>query len=364
MRTYPLQSMTIEQAQQKQFRLVDIICQHFPGSDFLTQGDLGLVPDLNQPKITQRVECVLADFFGVEAAVLVGGAGTGALRASLAAVLKSNETILIHDAPIYPTTQVSLEHMGIQTVTADFNRLDMVKKLIEIQRPKACLIQHTRQKMEDSYHLSDVIHLMNSFQIPTIIDDNYAVMKVPEIGCEFGASLSTFSSFKLLGPVGVGVIVGEQTWITKIRATMYSGGSQVQGFQSMEVLRGLVFAPVAHAIQAKVNDELVERLNQGEISSVKRAFLANAQSKVLLVEFNQPIAKQVLAKAKDLGALPYPVGAESRFEIPPLFYRVSGTFREAAPDLEQYMIRINPNRGGAETIMRILRKSCDELNNS
>ena len=361
MKTYPLQSMTMDQAQQKQFRLVDIICQHFPGSDFLTQGDLGLVPGLNQPQITQRVEQVLADFFSAESAALVGGAGTGALRVGLAAMLKSGETLLVHDAPIYPTTRVSIEQMGLQVIAVNFNQLAEVEKVIAAHSPKACLIQHTRQKMDDSYHLPDVIELMNFSQIPTIIDDNYAVMKTSQIGCEANASLSTFSSFKLLGPAGVGVVVGEQQWISKIRATMYSGGSQVQGYQAMEVLRGLVFAPVTHAVQAGVNDELVVRLNQGEIRAVKHAFLANAQSKVLLVEFNQPIAKQVLAKAAEMGALPYPVGAESRFEIPPLFYRVSGTFREAAPDLEERMIRINPNRSGAETIMRILRNSCSEL---
>lgn len=360
MKTYPLQSMTMEQAQQKQFRLVDIICQHFPGSDFLTQGDLGLVPGLNQPQITQRVEHVLADFFSAEAAALVGGAGTGALRAGLAAILKPSETLLVHDAPIYPTTRVSIEQMGIQVILADFNQLADVKRVIALRRPQACLIQHTRQKIDDRYHLADIIELMNENNIPTIIDDNYAVMKVSLIGCEAKASLSTFSSFKLLGPAGVGVIAGEQQWISKIRASMYSGGSQIQGYQAMEMLRGLVFSPVTHAVQARVNDELVARLNKGEVSAVKHAFLANAQSKVLLVEFNQPIAKQVLAKAKELGALPYPVGAESRFEIPPLFYRVSGTFLEASPELEQRVIRINPNRSGTETIMRILRESCGE----
>jgi hypothetical protein len=36
-----------------------------------------------------------------------------------------------------------------------------------------------------------------------VTDDNYAVMKVPRIGCQCGADLSCFSLFKLLGPGGV-----------------------------------------------------------------------------------------------------------------------------------------------------------------
>ncbi|HAN8006640.1 TPA: aminotransferase, partial [Escherichia coli] len=88
MKTFPLQSLTLNEAQQKQFALVDTICRHFPGSEFLTGGDLGLTPGLNQPRITQRVEQVLADAFHAPAAALVQGAGTGAIRAALAALLK------------------------------------------------------------------------------------------------------------------------------------------------------------------------------------------------------------------------------------------------------------------------------------
>ncbi|HEA8499567.1 TPA: hypothetical protein RXP36_002994, partial [Escherichia coli] len=68
MKTFPLQSLTLIEAQQKQFALVDTICRHFPGAEFLTSGDLGLTPGLNQPCITQRVEQVLADAFHAQAA--------------------------------------------------------------------------------------------------------------------------------------------------------------------------------------------------------------------------------------------------------------------------------------------------------
>ncbi|EJD6490800.1 hypothetical protein M0L06_RS11770 [Citrobacter koseri] len=67
--------------------------------------------------------------------------------------------------------------------------------------------------------------------------------------------------------------------------------------------------------------------------------------------------EKVLEEAQKRGALPYPVGAESKYEIPPLFYRLSGTFRAARPGLARYAIRINPNRSGEETVLRILRES-------
>ena len=90
---------------------------------------------------------------------------------------------------------------------------------------------------------------------------------------------------------------------------------------------------------------------------VKTAFLATAQSKVRIIEFFTEIADKVLQNAPKFGALPYPVGAESKYEIPPLFYRISGTFRQSDPTLEKRMIRINPNRAGAETVLRIFRES-------
>jgi hypothetical protein len=359
--TFPLASMNMEQAQQTQFRLVDTICRHFPGAEFLTLGDLGLTPGLNQPRITRQVEAVIAQFFSAEAAALVGGAGTGAIRCGLAALLKAGDSLLIHDAPVYPTTKVMAEQMGLRLICADFNRPEQIAQAVQEQRPVAALVQHTRQKIDDRYDLAQVIQQLQQLAVPSLVDDNYAVMKVAQIGCQHGATLSTFSSFKLFGPEGVGVVVGKQQAISAIRSTMYSGGGQIQGFQAMEVLRGLTFAPVMHAVQARVNDELVRRLNQGEIAQVKQAVLANAQSKVLLVEFEQPIAAAVLAHAQTLGALPYPVGAESKYEIPPLFYRLSGTFREADPSLEQRMIRINPNRSGADSIIRILRESCQAV---
>lgn len=65
----------------------------------------------------------------------------------------------------------------------------------------------------------------------------------------------------------------------------------------------------------------------------------------------------MLEEAEKLGGLPNPVGAESKYEAAPMFYRVSGTFRKADPTLEERMIRINPNRSGPDTIIRILKES-------
>ncbi|GAB6088087.1 aminotransferase class V-fold PLP-dependent enzyme [Alkaliphilus crotonatoxidans] len=360
MKTYPIQTMTLEEAKQKQFQLVDIIHQHFKGEEFLRGGDYGVVPGMGGPRTTRRVEAVLAQFFDAEAAILVRGAGTGAIRNVMNAMLAAGEKIVVHKAPIYPTTKVIIEAMGLIPQYVDYNQAEEISK-IDPDIPLA-IIQYSRQKVEDSYDMGEVIRALKQVNPDILIltDDNYVVMKAAQIGVQLGADASAFSLFKLLGPEGIGCIVGKGTIIERIRKINYSGGSQVQGHEAMEALRSLVYAPVSLAIQAEEGNKVVERLNQGEISGIESAFIANAQSRVILVKFQKPIAKAVLKEAAELGAAPYPVGAESRYEVTAMFYRVSGTFLEADPTLADYMIRINPMRSGADTIIGLLKGSLEK----
>lgn len=363
MRTYPLLSISVEDAAKLQFRIIDCITKKFEGHEILTRGDLGIIPGSNKPTITKKAEQVIADIFHAEACVLVRGAGSGAIRLGLHSMLRPGDKILVHKAPVYNTTAASLEMLNISVVEADYNDLSDIKRVMrENNDIKGALVQYTRQRPEDCYDMPQVVKIIKEYNdLPVLTDDNYAVMKVSHIGIQCGADLSCFSAFKLLGPEGVGVIVGKAVYIKKLIKENYSGGMQVQGHEALDVLRGFVYAPVALAIQAQVNEECVKRLNAGEIPHVKQAFLANAQSKVLLVEFKEDIAEKVLKEAERLGAAPNPVGAESKYEIVPMFYRISGTFRNADPTLENRMIRINPMRSGADTILRIIKEAVERV---
>jgi hypothetical protein len=362
MKTFPLPALTVKAAAAKQFALVEAITRHFSGGDFLSKGDLGLVPGLGRPRDTAAAEAVLADFFGQEDAVLLRGAGTGSLRAGLSSCFSQGKTVFIHAAPLYPTTKVSVEALGLITVEADFNKLEAAALAYRNAAADGALVQLARQKPDDSYDYEDLIAAFKNARpdLPLITDDNYAVMKVPRIGCEAGADLSCFSLFKLLGPEGIGCVTGKKVYVEKIRGTHYSGGVQVQGSEALEALRSLVYAPVALALQAEVCDEVTERLRGGEVPGVKDAFVVNAQSRVVIVELEKPDAPEVLIRAERLGAAPYPVGSESRYEITPLFYRVSGTFLKSDPALGSRMIRINPMRAGADTVLDILRQALKE----
>ncbi len=355
--TFPLKPLTIEEAIQVQFKLVDIIAQHFPNSSFLSNGDIGLVPPTGKPQATKTVEKVIANFFNAEKAILVRGAGTGSIQSALFAL--TPKTLFVHDAPLYPTTKATCESMGIAIEKSNFNDNKANIEKYNTTSADACLVQLTRQKLDDSYDYEELIKDLKQAKPhrPIITDDNYAVMKVKKIGCECGADASCFSLFKLLGPQGIGCVVGKANIIDSIQKVQYSGGMQVQGHEALDALRSLVYAPVALAIQAKVCNEIAERLNNNEVPEVKNAYVANAQSRVIIVEFSKPCMPDLIEKAALFGASQFPVGAESKYEITPLFYRVSGTFLKSDPEMAKYMLRINPMRAGADTVISILQKA-------
>lgn len=360
MKTYPLDSISIDEAIKKQFKLVEIITKNLSGKDILNLGDLGVEKENNMPIRTKKVEKILAEFFNSEDAILVRGSGTNALRLSFYALLENEKNILVHKAPIYKTSEINLKAMKLDILKYDFNNLDNLEKYILNNDIRVVLLQHTRQKLDDRYNLGEVIKYIKNINkdIKIIIDDNYAVLKTPKNGYELGADVSAFSCFKLQGPVGVGLVIGRKEIINKIRKMNYSGGSQVQGYEAMEVLRGLSLAPVLLAIQANEINKLKKILNnKEEYPYIKEVFIANAQSKVILVEFKENIAEEILKYSYELGALTHPVGAESKYDISPLIYRVSGTFLEKDPSLKFRMIRINPNRDSAENISNIIKKS-------
>lgn len=365
MNSYPIKTIDINQAIKLQHKLVDSITKEFDGLDILKTGDLGVNPLNNQPIATGKVERVLAKFFDCEDAVFVRGSGTGAIREGLASIISANENLLVHTSEIYSTSKTTIDNAGYNLVCADFNNLDEITNVISRNDIKAALIQYSRQEISDSYDIAEVINTIKKSNpsIKIITDDNYVVMKVDKIGCQLGANISAFSIFKLLGPEGIGLVVGTKEEISKIRAFHYSGGSQVQGFEAMDALRSIVLAPVQLAIQSQQIEILSKELNSGAIEDIKEAVIANAQSKVLLVHFNEKIAKKVLEESTKLGAAAYPIGSESKYEIVPMFYRLSGTMRRSNVEFEDYWIRINPMKASAETVLRILKEAIKKAKN-
>ncbi|MFE5735704.1 aminotransferase class V-fold PLP-dependent enzyme [Streptomyces celluloflavus] len=356
--TFPLATVPVDDAVATQFRLLEHVAAHFEGDELFT-ADAGVVPGLGRPRTTAKVEAVLADFFGAEDAALVQGAGTGAIRAALNAAVGAGDPLLIHRAPVYRTTDVTLRGIGVETVEADFNDPAALTEALGSGRFRWAYVQHTRQRLGDSYDPGAVLAACAEAGVRTLVDDNYAVLRVPAAGVELGADASCFSLFKLHGPEGVGAVVGARDLVARVREDNYSGGGQVQGHQALDALRALTHVPVMWAVQSRVGAEVAERLTAGEVPGVAEVRLANAQDRCLLVRLDRPVARELPATAKRFGAAPYPVGSNSRYEIAPLFYRMSSSSLDDSPGLADWTVRINPMRAGADLVIDILRRSLD-----
>lgn len=358
--TFPLATVALEDAVTRQFRLLEATAAHFEGHQ-LFEADAGVVPGPGRPRTTARVEAVLADYFGAEDAALVQGAGTGAIRAALGAALSPGDPLLIHRAPVYRTTAVTLRGLGVRTTEADFNDRTALGAALRSGAYAWAYIQHSRQRLADSYDPGEVIAACRAAGVRTVVDDNYTVMRVPASGVELGADASCFSLFKLHGPEGVGAVVGARDLVTRVRADNYSGGGQVQGHQALDALRALTHVPVMWALQSRVGTQVAARLTAGEVPGVAEVRIANAQDRCLLVRLDRPVARELPAAAARHGAAPYPVGSNSRYEIAPLVYRLSGSSLDDAPELADWTVRINPMRAGADLVIEILRRSLHDL---
>src|SRR5574341_1022097 len=360
---YPLGQLTLAEAKDIQFRMTDLLHRHLGGEQLFDAGDWGAPPELGRSRMTAVVERMLAELFDAEDAVLVRGAGTGAIRCTLMSNLLPGSRVIVHQAPFYPTTKVTFRAMGIQTVPVDFNTCEGLEEALA-QRADCVYIQHSRQLIGDSYDLESLVRRIRA-QAPSIfipVDDNYAVFQLPRIGSQLGADLSMFSTFKVLGEVGVGCVIGKKRFIDPIREDNYSGGSKVNGPEAIASYKWMIFAPVAQAIEAEVVEEVARRLNNGEVIGVVAALVANHQERVVLVEMDTSLDTQkVLRAARKHGAAPYPVGSASRHEAGALFYRLSGVMRQAEPELARRIIRINPLRAGPDTVIRILKDAIRDV---
>ena len=357
--THPLRTTTGVEARELQQRLVAGLMKHLPDAG-LFRSDVGVAPGLGRPAATAQVELALADAFPAPAAALVQGAGTGAIRAALSAGpwRSPGRRLLVHAAADYPTTAVLFADAGAELVRADANDpAAWEAALADPGCPEWVYLQHTRQQLSDSYDLGSAIEAARRHGKRVVVDDNYAVVRTPRIGAQLGAAASAFSLFKLHGPEGVAAVLGDADVLEAVHRANYSGGGQVQGHQALDAVRALVMVPLNWAAQSEASVEVAARLQAGEVPGIADTTLANAQDLCVIALLDRPVADQVRAAAAALGAAPYPVGSNSRYEIAPLVYRMSSSSLAANPELAAWSLRINPMRAGADLVVDLLRRA-------
>lgn len=360
------EQMTLAQAAAEQHRLVDAI-QRVLGSDAIFGEDYGQERTLasgsfgsgGRPVATAKVEQALSGFFGTDDVVLVHGAGTGSIRALLGS-LPPRGRVLLHEGLPYKTTAATLERMALETVTVDFNDLEALRAALHADID-ALYIQHVPHRLGDVYEIEKVIRAgreEHGGDLLVLVDDNYAAMRASKIGVHHGADGSALSLFKLLAAANVGLVAGTERVTSRIRADLASAGSQVQGPDAMDALRSLVYAPVALALQNQVVIEAAGEINHliaaGRLPYLRSAVPAHVAARAIALVFEQPIAEAFLRSAWRNGSPSRSVGEEARYDVVPLFTYLAGTFLKSAPGIQNYVARVNPLRGGTDTIVRVL----------
>ncbi len=92
MKTFPLQSLTLAEAQQKQFALVDTVCRYSPGADFLRGGRSGVKLGLTSREPPDKWRRCWRRRFMLRTRCWCRARGTGAIRAGAGRAAETGAT--------------------------------------------------------------------------------------------------------------------------------------------------------------------------------------------------------------------------------------------------------------------------------
>ncbi|GHV57220.1 cysteine desulfurase [Bacteroidia bacterium] len=137
-------------------------------------------------------------------------------------------TAMEHHANIVPW-QIQRDITGIVLKVVPISatgeiRLEDVEELIS-SRTKLIALTHVSNVLGTINPVEEVIRLAHNYNIPVLIDAAQSVQHLPmdvqALDCDFLA----FSSHKMYGPTGIGVLYGKQNWLDKLPP--YQGGGEM-----------------------------------------------------------------------------------------------------------------------------------------
>ncbi|MDR1562415.1 MAG: SufS family cysteine desulfurase [Dysgonamonadaceae bacterium] len=144
---------------------------------------------------------------------------------------KDDEIILTemeHHANIVPW-QLQKEITGIKPVFLPVNNkgeisISNLKKLIT-NKTKLVSITHVSNVLGTVNPIEEIVNIAHKYNIPVMIDAAQSIqhqeIDVQAINCDF----LVFSSHKMYGPLGVGVLYGKESWLDKLPP--YQGGGEM-----------------------------------------------------------------------------------------------------------------------------------------
>ena len=152
---------------------------------------------------------------------------------------KEGDEILItameHHSNIVPW-QIQAEDRGLKLKVAPINSegellIDEFEKLIS-DKTKLIALTHISNVLGTINPIKELIDIAHKYNVPILIDAaqsvQHAKVDVQELDCDF----LVFSSHKVYGPTGVGVLYGKEKWLNELPP--YQGGGEMISSVSFE----------------------------------------------------------------------------------------------------------------------------------
>ena len=144
-------------------------------------------------------------------------------------------TAMEHHSNIVPW-QIQAEERGLNLKVAPINSegellIDEFEKLIS-DKTKLIALTHISNVLGTINPIKELIDIAHKYNVPILIDAaqsvQHAKVDVQELDCDF----LVFSSHKVYGPTGVGVLYGKEKWLNELPP--YQGGGEMISSVSFE----------------------------------------------------------------------------------------------------------------------------------
>lgn len=162
-------------------------------------------------------------------------------------------TVMEHHADIVPWQLLQNRKPGLKIRVVDIDdkgelNLDQYRKLFNEQTVMAAFT-HISNVLGTINPVKEMTEFAHERGVPVLIDGAQASphlhLDMQEIGCDFYA----FSSHKMYGPTGIGVLYGKEEWLEKMPP--YQGGGEMIGHVSFS---GTTFADLPFKFEAGTPD--------------------------------------------------------------------------------------------------------------
>ncbi len=182
--------------------------------------------------------------------------GINLVASSFGSFLENNDEIILtvmeHHANIVPWQLLGMRKRIILKVVPIHpdGSLDMeVYRSLFSERTRMVAVTHVSNVLGTVNPIAEIVRIAHSHDVPVLVDGAQAVPHMRVDMQQLDADFYAFSSHKMYGPSGVGVLYGKEKWLQKMPP--YQGGGEMIGHVSF---KKTTFAELPYKFEAGTPD--------------------------------------------------------------------------------------------------------------